>query len=127
MRNRQKDYTTRREKVVDFIIGFVGWFILNGLMGLASAFAPGLPILLGEWIQDPTLGGGADTMNSILGLVLLCLPLLINLGLLLYFAFTRYWIAIGGSSAFGATLVLTICAGIVFTVACFTILSTSNP
>ena len=29
----RKTYTTRRDKVVDFAVGFLGWFLLTGILG----------------------------------------------------------------------------------------------
>lgn len=126
MRNRQKQYDTRREKVIDFLIGFFGWFILNGLMSLVTTFAPVGITELTELFQSPDVNQIFQGIGGIVGILIVCLPLLINVVLLIYFAFTRYWIAIGGASAFASLLILTICAGIVFTAACFILLSNPN-
>jgi hypothetical protein len=80
----------------------------------------------GQVFNAPDLTELFQSAAGILGLVLLCAPLIINLALLIRFAFTRYWIAIGAASAFAAVLLLTICAGIVWTVACFVLLSGSG-
>ena len=32
MKLERKVYTTRNEKVLDFVLGFVGWFVVNGLL-----------------------------------------------------------------------------------------------
>jgi hypothetical protein len=126
MSRRRKIYTTRREKVVDFMIGFVGWFILNGLMTLLTTIAPVGLAELSRILQSSDPNQLVESAAGVVSLILLCLPLLINLALLIYFAFTRAWIAIGGASAFAAVILLTICAGIVFTVACFVMLNGSG-
>jgi hypothetical protein len=126
VRAGRKEYLTRREKVVDFLIGFFGWFILNAILSGAT-YLIGLALdMSGQVFNAPDLTELFQSAAGILGLVLLCAPLIINLALLIRFAFTRYWIAIGAASAFAAVLLLTICAGIVWTVACFVLLSGSG-
>ncbi len=113
-------YATRNEKTIDFIIGFVGWFVLNGLLaGLIGAAVFGLSTL--PLPSSPP--GSSDTAQALLGLVMLainCLPWLINLGLLIYFGLTRYWIALGALAAFGVLIALVVCASLVFLAYCFT-------
>ncbi|HJZ49309.1 MAG TPA: hypothetical protein VKE41_19165 [Roseiflexaceae bacterium] len=102
---RHKVYTTRNEKVLDFVIGFVGWFLVNGLLYTCSIFL--LQFLAFE------------TTSSILGLLLGVLPLLINIGALIYFAFTRRWIAFGILAAIALVLVGVLLLGLVFYVICY--------
>jgi len=119
MKLTRHTYATRNEKTVDFILGFVGWFVLNGLLaGLIGAAVFGLSTL-----PSSPSGSGDDTAQALLGLVALainCLPWLINLGLLIYFGLTRYWIALGALAAFGVLIVLVVCASLVFLAYCFT-------
>jgi len=91
MKLTRKVYENRNQKVLDFVIGFVGWFLINGLLYTCSF------VLLSN--------GTIDTEQEILPIVLLALPLLINIAALIFFAFTRRWIALGALAAFGLTLV----------------------
>ena len=48
MKLESKVYTTRNEKVIDFVLGFVGWFLVNGLLygcsiAILQAMASGTP------------------------------------------------------------------------------------
>ena len=75
MKLESKVYTTRNEKVIDFVLGFVGWFLVNGLLygcsiAILQAMASGTP-------------------DSIPVLLLGLLPLLINIGALVFFAAYR--------------------------------------
>jgi hypothetical protein len=119
-----KIYETPSEKTVDFVIGFVGWFILNGIFwGLAVLITS---LTLNAFPVDSTNPDAFDTyttIQNVLSTVLGCLPLLVNIGLIIFFAFRRKWIAFGMLSAFGGLLIITICLGIVATAACFVILN----
>lgn len=119
-------YSERSEKTRDFVLGFVGWFILNILL---NGLVFGLSLLV------PWLGGSStdfesyQTLQSTLGWVqLVCngLLLLANIGAIVYFSFTRYWIALGALAAFATLLVLAICIAVIVGVACFAILAGSN-
>jgi hypothetical protein len=61
-------------------------------------------------------------LTLVLGLV----PFVINVGLMIYFAFTRSQIALGMLAAFGAALAVVIVLGVIFTIACFVMLGSSN-
>ena len=116
MKLTRHTYTSRNEKVVDLIIGFVGWFLLNGLLaGLIGAAIYGLSTL-----PSSPSGASDQALLGLVGLAINCLPWLINLGLLIYFGLTRYWIALGALAAFGALIVLVVCASLVFLAYCFT-------
>jgi hypothetical protein len=105
MKLERKVYTTRNEKVLDFVIGFVGWFLVNGLLY-------GCSILILQ-------GMDSSTSDSILALLLGLIPLLVNIGALIFFAFTRRWIALGILAAFALVLVGVLLIGIVLYVICF--------
>jgi len=109
----KKVYETKAEKRTDFIIGFVGFFILNVIIGVVIMFL--------AWVISEL--GLSNDLAALFGLILYCFPLLVNIGLILYTGFTRSWIALGMLAAFGALFVLTIIAGIFLTVACFVVLS----
>ena len=109
-------YETRNEKTIDFIIGFVGWFVLNGVLTGLGVGANTLVTARG------VAGGGSDTAQTavgVLGLVLFFLPLLINIAAIVLFAFTRSWIALGALAAFGVSLVAVVCLALLFTATCF--------
>ncbi len=109
-------YETRSQKVRDFLIGYIGWFVLNALVNaLLYAFAFLSPALMTSNDYDPTL----QSTLSIVGLVCNIGAFLLNIGLLIYFALTRYWIALGALSAFGTLFALAICAAVVIGVVCF--------
>jgi hypothetical protein len=105
MKLEPKVYTTRQEKVLDFVIGFVGWFLVNGLL-----YGCSLVILQGMDSSMP------DPLPAVLlGLV----PLLVNIGALIFFAFTRRWIALGMLAAFALVLVGVLLLGLVVYVVCY--------
>ncbi|MBI1877616.1 MAG: hypothetical protein HYR94_05195 [Chloroflexi bacterium] len=116
----RKTYTTRNEKTVDFLLGFGGWFVLNiALTGIGY----GLILLLATINPDWYYSDAYTSFISLLSFVASCLPFVINIGAILYFALTRYWIALGALAAFAASLLLAICLGTVIGVICFTALS----
>lgn len=86
----RKVYTERREKVIDFLIGFGGWYAINSLMYV---------LLVSIASQVSTL----DNMN-VVGILLLVLPLLVNIAAIVVAGFTRYWIALGALAAFALLL-----------------------
>ncbi len=115
-------YETKAEKTKDFFIG-VGLFIglnvvLTGVIILLSYLASKVTTDLNVDILD--------TVTALIGIVLYCLPLLLNLGVMIYFGLTRYWIALGMLGTFAALLLLTVIAGVVLTIWCFVALSNSG-
>ena len=105
MKLERKVYTTRNEKVIDFVLGFVGWFLVNGLLY-------GCSITILQAIDS-------DMPASIPALLLGLLPLLINIGALILFAFTRRWIALGILAAFALVLVGVLLLGLVLYAVCY--------
>jgi hypothetical protein len=106
MRLTRKTYATGREKAIDFAIGFVGWFILNGVLYGA---------LIALYSQAPT----QDTQGDLAALLLGALPLLVNIVALVLLAFTRYWIALGALAAFALLLVGGLIVGLIVYAVCF--------
>ena len=105
MKLERKVYTTRNEKVIDFVLGFVGWFLINGLLyGCSIAILQALD---------------SGSPDSIPVLLLGVLPLLINIGALIFFAFARRWVALGILAAFALVLVGVLLLGLVFYVICY--------
>ena len=105
MKLERKVYTTRNEKVLDFVIGFAGWFFVNGLLY-------GCSIAILQAIDS-------SSSQSIPVLLLGLLPLLINIGALILFAFTRRWIALGILAAFALVLVGVLLLGLVLYAVCY--------
>jgi hypothetical protein len=105
MRLERKIYTMRKEKVLDFVIGFAGWFLINGLLYGCSI------LVLNQFASE----GVPDT---IIPLLLGVLPLLINIAALIFFAFTRRWIALGALAAFALVLVAVLLIGLFIYTVC---------
>lgn len=118
-----KIYETTSEKRKDFWRGFIGWFVLNIVMALIGV---GASVLIAPNMNTVDFGTAATAFNY-LSIFLSCLPLLINVGLIVIFAFTRSQIAMGMLAAFGVALFISICLGIIATVACFVMLGQTNP
>jgi hypothetical protein len=102
----RKVYTSRRDKILDFIIGLVGWLFFNSIVFAALIFAS-------------TRVDGSSQIANTLFLISSCGVLMLNLGAVIVLAFTRHWIALGALAAFAALLALPIILGIVFGIACF--------
>jgi hypothetical protein len=103
---------SKKEKIIRFVIGFVGFFLLNGI---------GFFLLFGI----PALIGGSGDYPLPLNIFLMVLPylfFLINLGLIiaLFVSKKNRWVGIGFLSAIAFTLLLVIVAGIFLTIVCFT-------
>ncbi len=107
-------YETRSQKTAHFLIGFFGWFVLNVVLGGALS--------LGVTLISAAIPSDNPDAPNILGSVWLglsCLSLLLNVGLLIYFGFTRYWIALGALAAFAVVLLLILCVSVIIGVLCF--------
>ncbi len=105
MKLEHKTYHTRAEKIIDFVVGFFGWYVIN-LFGL---------FVVGIVEYELSLG---PACGSILGLF----SLLANVGGLIYFAFTRKWIALGVLVAFSSVFLLILC----FIATCFAMLANAS-
>ena len=107
---RRKKYLTGREKLLDFVIGFIGFFVPNVVIYFALAY-------LADIFGGATVG--RQPISKVIAYVALILPWAINIGLLLFFAWWRPWIALGALSALGYIIVLAILAGVCLVVGCF--------
>lgn len=103
MKLTRKTYTTRNEKILDFVIGFVGWCVLNGVM-----YACSIAIL-----------SNLDTQTDAVAIALLALPLLVNIAALIFLGMTRRWIALGALAAFALLLVGVLIIGVLVYAICF--------
>ena len=107
MKFTRKEYTTRNEKILDFVIGFLGWYLLNGLLYACLIFGLG---------QLDSSVAGSDNIG---GLALLALPLLLNIGALVGLGMWRRWIALGALGAFAAALLMVLLLGILVYAVCY--------
>src|SRR5678816_2656981 len=78
-------YTTHADKTNDFLLGFVGWSLLNVTFGSALMLGPS-PI---------NYSGQQHTIVVFFVAALVFVSWMLNIGFLVYFGFTRYWIALG--------------------------------
>ena len=101
-------YTSRSEKVIHFLIGFVGWIVVNGVLWTLIV----LGIRWGTFSGVPYTGqiGGAAGFYATIGFF--PWAFLVNLGILIYLGFTRYWIGLGALTAFAANLLITVVLGL---------------
>ena len=124
MKLTAKEYTDPAEKKKDFWIGVGLFFGLNILLGICFAGAS-VALSSAAFPADGSSTTFSD-LYSILSCILSLLPWLINIGLMLYFAFTRSQVALGMLAGFGAALLITICVGVIFAAYCFYVLSNSG-
>lgn len=116
----RKEYADPAEKKRDFWLGFGLWWILNLILTLCQW---GVSIAL---FSVPSTDETLATVVSIGTMVLYILPWLINIGLIIYFAFMRSQMALGMLAGFGSALALAICLGVVATVACMVVLGSAG-
>lgn len=112
MKLQKKVYETRAEKKKDFLIG-VGVFLgLNVLLYLLAILASFLT---------------QTTTNDVKTIVFLgcwyILPFLANIGVIIYFALTRSWIAMGMLGTFGGLILLSLVLSCIASVVCFVLYS----
>ena len=111
--NEKKEYGSPSEKKRDFWIGFGLWFGLNialYLLSLLLLFA--IALVISAVFPQAT---GTSWMFFLPSL----LALLLNVIALIYFAFTRRFIALGMLAAFGLVLLLSLLASLLFAGVCF--------
>lgn len=109
----RKVYETRSQKVGDFFLG-IGLFIaVNVASGVIASL--GMSLLASLSISNTS---AAQTIWSFLVFLLYALPFAVQIGLLIYFGLTRYWIALGMLGAFAASLLLVL----LFVAVCFALI-----
>ncbi|HQV94196.1 MAG TPA: hypothetical protein PLA27_09915 [Anaerolineales bacterium] len=112
-----KVYETDAERKRDFWIGVGIFFALNIVLTLCQ-----WGVGAGALTVSPTNGSSdfvSSTLFTILTWVFLLLPWVINIGLIIYFAFTRNQVALGMVAGFGIALAIVICLGVIFVAWCF--------
>jgi hypothetical protein len=112
MKLNRKIYETQREKRNDFIGGFFGWFIVNVVAYTVVSLAAGAAAYLLDRIS------GGEPFIPVFGYAALLLPLIFNIGLLIYLALTRKWMAFGALAAFATLLTLVVLLGVFIVAAC---------
>ena len=124
MKLTPKEYTDPAEKKKDFWRGVGLWFGLNILMSLCGW---GLTAALtGAMAGTTDPNSPIFSAYSAISIILAIVPWLVNIGLLIYFALTRSQIALGMLAGFGFALLLAICLGVIFAVACFVMLGSQG-
>jgi len=109
MKLERRVYETKQEKRKDLIIGIGIWFLLN-------------VIFYGIVVAIQVVSSRSEDIGPIYPLIstaLNFLPFLINIGLAIYFAFTRYWIALGMVIAYASIIVIGIFLGVILSIVCF--------
>jgi hypothetical protein len=120
----RKIYETDAEQKKDFWRGVGLWWGLNILLTLCQwGVGFGLFTVSPDFISSDS---ASSPLFTIAGWIFALLPWAINIGLILYFAFTRSQIALGMLAGFGIALAITICLGVIFTVWCFYSLGNTN-
>ncbi len=112
MKLEKKEYTTRAEKRMDFGIGVVVFFGLNVLITLVQY------LLLGVLLYAFKSSEASEVMGYGISCLAFPLQILVNIGVVVYFALTRTWIAIGMLGAFGFLMGLMVILGIILSVVC---------
>lgn len=113
----RKDYSSPAEKKKDFWLGVGLFFLLNILLGLCSWGVLALFGYSGALFNVST--STYSDLYSVLTCILGLLPWILNIGLVIYFAFTRNQIAYGMVAGFAIALLIVICLGVVFAAFCF--------
>jgi len=91
MRFQRKVYETRSQKVGDFFLG-VGLIIgIDVVFGVILSLSGGV----GSWLFGSNYNSAVASIGSMLSIFLYCLPFVVNIGAIIYFSLTRYWIALG--------------------------------
>lgn len=112
MKLTKKEYTSSAEKKKDFFLG-VGIFIgLNVLLYVLQL------LLMMALTYLPLPSGDAETISFSLSCLAYPLQILANIGVIVYFALTRNWIALGMLGTFGFLILLTLVAGVIISVIC---------
>jgi hypothetical protein len=109
MKLKRKVYQTRREKRIDFFIGFFGWYVVN-----AMAFI--IVSAIGS-IADGVFGPGVTSEAA--QYILLALPLVLNVVAIVLLALSRTWISLGILAAIGAAFLVVLVGGLLLMAVCF--------
>ena len=123
MKLQRSIYDSRQEKIRDFLIG-AGLFIgLNVVFGVVSL---GLSYVMSQVSGNLDSSSPIGQIISFATALLYCCPYFLNVGLMIYFGLTRYWIGLGMLGTFAGLLLLVVIAGVLFAVWCFYMLATGG-
>ena len=86
-------YKSHQEKLIDFGIGIFGWLVGNIFLGILFFYSGRLI----NWMLPESILT-APEFQVLAGLVNFCMPIILNIGALVYYAKSRYWISIGAFS-----------------------------
>jgi len=114
MSPQRKIYESRSQKTGDFFIG-VGLMIgVNVVFSVILALLAGM----GSALFGSNYNSAVASIGSMLSIVLYCLPFVVNIGLIIYFDLTRYWIALGMLAVIAFLLLI----ALLLSAACFVLL-----
>lgn len=111
MKLKRKVYENHKQKVIDLFLGILLFLVVTILAGVAGSVS----------INNSY----KPVINNIL-ISLSSFGFLIDISAIIFFAFTRHWIALGMLFAFGFILFIILCLGIILSVVCFASLSQMN-
>ena len=111
MKLEKKVYADRSEKQKDFAIGVGVFFGLNALIYLLQLLVTSLLAL--------TNAPEAESLGYLISCLAFPLQILANIGTLIYFTFTRTWIALGMLGIISLLMSLLVIIGIFSSIVCF--------
>lgn len=111
---KRKVYETGSQKVGDFFFGIALFVGINIAFGVIAGLGSSIFVSLTGASGNPTVQA---FWNMALFLISI-LPFVIQIGLIIYFGLTRYWIALGMLGAFAASLLLVL----LFVAFCFALI-----
>jgi hypothetical protein len=97
---KPKDVLTRNEKIRDFLIGFVSWYVVNGVIWMLISYTSSNAPLVGIWILN-----------------IWVLP--VNLLVLIILAFVRRWVAWGIVASYAVNFLIAMIFGLILQAACW--------
>ena len=114
MKLERRVYTAHDQKVGDFMLG-VGLFVIGNII-VWILFGALTALLISAF---PVPAGLNPSITAVLPLALYFIPFALNIIAVVYFGFTRYWIALGMLAAFALALLVVLILG----AACFALIA----
>ena len=111
----RKEYETRQQKTVDFVLGVAIWIAINVVMVGIQVALTGAAASASQ-STNPAL----STVVNVALVVCTILPWIVNIAVIVVLAIYRRWMAFGMLATIGALMALVICLGIVLIGACST-------
>ena len=119
MKLTKKEYASREENKKDFFIGVGVFFGLNVLTYVLQLLVMAVLTYL------PLPAGDKSSISIGLSCLSYPLQLLVNIGVMVYFALTRTWIALGMLGTFAFLILLALAAGVILSIVCLALYNTS--